>query len=361
MALVGGALRGAGGWITIWGMEERIAELKEGLTAFIEAESGREVSIEAARPLAGGASRETWAVTAEVGEERLALALRLDKESTMNPEAISRAEEFALLQAAHGAEVTCPRPYWLCTDPAVLGAPFFLMEYVAGESIGPRVVRRPELAAAREALPEQMATELARIHSLDPETPSLGFLPRPAEGVSPAQHTIDNLRESLAELGVHSPGLTAGLRWLERNQPPAGDLYVLHGDFRVGNLIVDEEGLAAVIDWEFAHLGNPVEDVAWPLVRDWRFGNDALRLGGVGEAEPYLVAYEEKAGRKVDRAAVRYWEIMGNMKWAVTCLVQAERHLSGADPSVELASLGRRSAEMEMELLNLIAEEPPVS
>ncbi|MDX1688063.1 MAG: phosphotransferase family protein [Candidatus Promineifilaceae bacterium] len=338
-------------------MEERIAGLKEKLKAFIVDESGRDVTVEEVRPLAGGASRETWAVTAEVGEERLALALRLDKASTMNPEAISRAEEFELLRAAYEAGVTCPRPYWLCTDPAVLGAPFFLMEYVAGESIGPRVVRRPELAGARDALPEQMATELARIHALDPAMPDLAFLPRPVDGVSPAQHTVDNLRGSLAKLGVHSPGLSAGLRWLEQNQPPAGDLYVLHGDFRVGNLIVDEEGLAAVIDWEFAHLGDPVEDVAWPLVRDWRFGNDEKRLGGVGDAGPYLAAYEEKAGREVDQSAVTYWEIMGNMKWAVTCLVQAERHLSGADPSVELASLGRRSAEMEMELLNLIAEE----
>lgn len=351
-----GALPGAGGWFTIWGMEERIAALKRKLAGFIAEKDGREATVEEVRPLAGGASRETWAVTADVGGERLALALRLDMASTMNPEAISRAEEFELLRAAYEAGVTCPRPYWLCTDPAVLGAPFFLMAYVAGESIGPRVVRRPELAAAREALPEQMATELARIHALDRARPGLGFLPRPAEGVSPAQHTIDNLRASLAELGVHSPGLTAGLRWLEKNQPPVGELQVLHGDFRVGNLIVDEEGLAAVIDWEFAHLGDPVEDVAWPLVRDWRFGNDEKRLGGVGDAEPYLAAYEEKAGRKVDRADVRYWEIMGNMKWAVACLAQAERHLSGADPSVELASLGRRSAEMEMELLNLIAE-----
>lgn len=338
-------------------MEERIEELKEKLAGFIAEESGREVAVEEARPSAGGASRETWAVTVALDGERLALALRLDRASTMNPEAISRAEEFALLQAAHEAGVLCPRPYWLCTEPEVLGAPFFLMAYVAGESIGPRVVRRPELAAAREALPEQMAIQLARIHALDPGAPALGFLPRPAEGVAPAQHTIDNLRGSLAELGVHSPGLAAGLRWLERNQPETGSVQVLHGDFRVGNLIVDEEGLAAVIDWEFAHLGDPVEDVAWPLVRDWRFGNDAKRLGGVGEAEPYLAAYEEVTGRKVERAAVRYWEIMGNMKWAVTCLVQTERHLSGADPSVELASLGRRSAEMELELLNLIAAE----
>jgi aminoglycoside phosphotransferase (APT) family kinase protein len=115
--------------------------------------------------------------------------------------------------------------------------------------------------------------------------------------------------------------------------------------------------LRAVIDWEFAHVGDPLEDVAWPCVRDWRFGRDELRVGGVGDPEPYLAAYEQASGRRVERSAVRYWEIMGNLKWGVTCLVQAQRHLSGEDPSVELASLGRRSAEMQWELLDLIERE----
>jgi aminoglycoside phosphotransferase (APT) family kinase protein len=228
------------------------------------------------------------------------------------------------------------------------------MDYVAGESIGPRVVRRSQLASARRRLPRQMAEQLARIHALNAARADLAFLPRPPEDTPPAEQIVDRLRQSLVELNVHSPGLTAGLRWLEQNQPPATTLKVLHGDFRIGNLIVDEQGLGAVIDWEFAHVGDPVEDVAWPLVRDWRFGQDHLRLGGIGEAEPYLAAYEEITQQPLPRAAVTYWEIMGNMKWAVTCLVQAQRHLSGEDPSVELASLGRRSAEMELELLTLI-------
>jgi aminoglycoside phosphotransferase (APT) family kinase protein len=231
------------------------------------------------------------------------------------------------------------------------------MAFVPGESIGPRVVRKVELAEARQRLPAQMAQELVRIHRLPADATELSFLPRPAGGVTPAQQTVNGLRRSLAELEVFNPALTAGLRWLEKNQPSAPRLHVLHGDFRIGNLIVNqEEGLAAVIDWEFAHLGDPVEDLAWPLVRDWRFGNDNLRLGGIGDAEPFLEAYEQLSGQEVDRKEVRYWEIMGNMKWAVTCLVQAERHLSGEDPSVELASLGRRSAEMEAELLRLIAD-----
>ncbi|MDT8305061.1 MAG: phosphotransferase family protein [Anaerolineae bacterium] len=334
-------------------MADRVAAMGEQLSHFLTGVAGEPVAVHSLRPVAGGASRETWKLTARPqGEEPFPLILRLDMAATMNPDALSRADEFHLLQLAHQAGIRCPRPFALCTDPAILGAPFFLMEYVPGESIGPRVVRRPELANARSVLARQMGQQLARIHRLAPPD----ALPRPAPRTSPAQHLVDALREALTELGIDSPGLETGLRWLERHAPPAPpELSLLHGDFRIGNIIVGEPGLAAIIDWEFAHAGDPLEDVAWPLVRDWRFGNDHLRLGGVAEPEPYLESYEAESGRTVDRAAVYYWEIMGNMKWAVTCLVQAERHLSGADPSVELASLGRRSAEMEYELLRLIA------
>ncbi|MDX1664779.1 MAG: phosphotransferase family protein [Candidatus Promineifilaceae bacterium] len=330
------------------------AEIKQRLSYFLRHKIGEDVAVERLRPLAGGASRETWHFEIEIQGDPFSLVMRLDTATTMHEEALSREEEFRLLQVVYSAGIPSPRPYWLCVDSAVLGAPFFLMGFVPGESIGPRVVRRPELASARRALPVQMARELARIHALNPDRPEIATLPRPVADLSPAQHTIRTLRRALERLDLHSPGLTAGLRWLEQNQPPAPALRLVHGDFRIGNLIVGREGLSAVIDWEFAHLGDPVEDVAWPLVRDWRFGRDHLRLGGIADAEPFLTAYEEERQQPLDRTAVAYWEIMGNMKWAVTCLVQAERHLSGEDPSIELASLGRRSAEMELELLNLI-------
>jgi aminoglycoside phosphotransferase (APT) family kinase protein len=118
--------------------------------------------------------------------------------------------------------------------------------------------------------------------------------------------------------------------------------------------MVGPAGLVGVFDWEFAHVGDPAEDLAWPCVRSWRFGQDHLRLGGVGRPEEFLDAYARAGGRAADAAAVRYWEVLGNFRWAVGCVVQAGRHLSGQAPSVELASLGRRTAEMELELLDLI-------
>jgi aminoglycoside phosphotransferase (APT) family kinase protein len=126
----------------------------------------------------------------------------------------------------------------------------------------------------------------------------------------------------------------------------------VHGDFRIGNVIFAPDGLRAVLDWELAHVGDPHEDIGWLCVRSWRFGA-APAVGGLCGREPFFAAYEAAAGRALDRAAVRWWEVLGNLKWAVVCIMQAKTVLDGHVRSVELASLGRRVAEMELELLEL--------
>ena len=179
-------------------------------------------------------------------------------------------------------------------------------------------------------------------------------MPRPLPGKSPAETALEKTREHLASLGEPHPALELALRWLRARAPQCASPVLVHGDFRVGNLMVGPAGLVGVFDWEFAHVGDPAEDLAWPCVRSWRFGQDHLRLGGVGRPEEFFDAYTRAGGRPVEAAAVRYWEVLGNFRWAVGGIVQAGRHLSGQAPSVELASLGRRTAEMELELLDLI-------
>jgi aminoglycoside phosphotransferase (APT) family kinase protein len=188
-----------------------------------------------------------------------------------------------------------------------------------------------------------MAEELAKIHRIDVD--ALPFLPRPAAGTSAAASDVEKLRAELDRFGEPHPVLELALSWLAAHPPRGSELTFVHGDFRVGNLMVGPEGLVGVLDWEFARVGDPLEDVAWPLVRSWRFGADALEVGGVGERAPYLEAYAQASGRAVDPAHVGFWEIMGNVKWAVG--------------SVELASLGRKTAEMELDLLDLLDAAPP--
>jgi aminoglycoside phosphotransferase (APT) family kinase protein len=210
------------------------------------------------------------------------------------------------------------------------------MERVEGETIGRRLVRDPP-----PGLPLEMAEELAKIHSIEPP----GFLPRGG--------AIERFYDELDSVGEPHPAIEYGLAWVRERLTPSRERTFVHGDFRLGNLAVTDH-LVAVLDWEFAHIGDPVEDVAWPLVRAWRFGADARHLGGVGNVEPYLERYNELTGRDITLDELRVWEVFGNVKWAIGCLTQSRRHLNGQDRSVEYAVLGRMAAEMEYELLDLI-------
>jgi aminoglycoside phosphotransferase (APT) family kinase protein len=339
-------------------MSTTIADLRTRLEAFLAGKLQAEVRITEARRLTGGASRDTWAVDVEIagGREagRHALILRRDLGGVIHEDALSREQEFRVLETAHRHGILVPRPRWCCRDAAVLGTPFFLMERLEGESVGRRVVREASLAEARRVLPVQIAEQLARIHSIAWEKENLGFLPQPTPGMSPALTALEHSEAQLRRLEEPHPALELAIRWLRRRAPACTSLVLVHGDFRIGNLMVGSEGLRGIFDWEFAHVGDPMEDVAWPLVRSWRFGHDNLKLGGIGQPDEFFAAYERCSGRTVNRTAVRYWEILGNLRWAIGCMVQAQRHLSGQAPSIELASLGRRTAEMELELLALI-------
>ena len=169
-----------------------------------------------------------------------------------------------------------------------------------------------------------------------------------------APDLFDRLLEELDATGEAHPAIEYGIAWCRRRLQLERHPVVSHGDFRIGNLAVDEDGIVAVLDWEFAKLGDPLEDLAWPLIRAWRFGADDRHLGGVGDIEPYLARYEELTGLAVPRDELGAWEVLGNCKWAVGSLSQARRHLSGEERSVELAILGRLAVEMEWELLDVI-------
>jgi aminoglycoside phosphotransferase (APT) family kinase protein len=283
--------------------------------------------------LAGGASKEAWAVDA--GDEPL--LVRRAAVGVIHRHTLSLRHEFEVLQAAHEAGVKAPRPVAYIED--LDGREAFVMERLAGETIGRRIVRSP----VPERLPLQMAEELAGIHALSPER--LPFL---------EAATIDRMVEELDEIGQPHPAIELGLWWLRENRPPQRDPVVVHGDFRIGNLVVDETGLVGVLDWEFAHLDDPARDLSFALVRAWRFGRDDLRLGGIGPVEPSLERYNELTGFDVRPEELDYWELAGNVGWATGCLTQARRHLTGQDRSVELAILGRLGAEVEYEICHLL-------
>ncbi len=336
--------------------ERRIAD-------FVRAESGRNVvGVSGVARLTGGSSRQVWSVDVTLGEgdaaERMPLVLRIDPTGgrSANPSADGGGftREFRLIEAAHRLGVPVPRVYWSCEDASRLGGPFYLMERVEGETIPRRIMRSDDLAEARAKLPEQLGRALARIHAIDLGEPGLARLPAPEDGRSSPEQQLVQIRQGIDISPSPSPVLELVFRWLEQNVPPETSRTLVHGDYRVGNVMVGPEGLRAVLDWELAHIGDPHEDLAWMCTKTWRFGNVEQPVGGLGAREPFYAAYEAESKRTLDRDALRYWEVLCSAKVWVVWVIQVRSYLSGIIPSVEQAAIGRRTAETELDLLELI-------
>lgn len=307
------------------------------------------VTLTRATPLHGGACQDNYRVEVAKAGGSEVLALRSDAKQAL-PGSIDRSSEFAVINAAVAAGVKTPAAKWLGRDVVRDGAHAYFMQWVAGEAIGRRVVRNPELAAARERLPIELAENLARIHSI---TPSKRLPLTPARG-SPARAAIEFSYALLDALPAPYPAVELALRWLERHRPTEEDVVLVHGDFRTGNFMVGPDGLTAVLDWEFAHWGSPFEDLGWLSVRDWRFGQLDKPIGGFAQREPFYRAYAEYSGRTVNLEHVHWWEVFGNVRWAIGSVAQGERYLSGQERDLELIAIARRSTEMEHEALRLI-------
>ncbi|HSK59225.1 MAG TPA: phosphotransferase family protein, partial [Actinomycetospora sp.] len=272
------------------------AELGDLLARRLSALAGTAVTVEHLRRLTAGASRETWAFTATHDGARRDLVLRRDPPGADRPDGM--ALEAAVIAAAGVAGVPVPALVDSGADPATVGAPYLITEHVAGETLGPRLLRDDRYADARRGLAAELGRTLARVHAVPvADVPGL-----------PAVDPLDDLRATRDALDEPLPTVEIALRWLERHRPAPVPETVVHGDFRLGNLIVDETGLRAVLDWELVHRGDPREDLGWLCTKCWRFGSP-LPVAGLGTVDELLDGYAEVAGHRPDPAAVRGWQI----------------------------------------------------
>lgn len=328
------------------------AELEARLLDFLQRSlPGREPALRDLRRLTGGASRETWAfdLALTTPDEALPLILRCDPRRLS---AVGSSDEFDLLTAAARAGARVPRVFLRGDDS--LGMPFYLMQRIDGESIPRKLLRDERFAAARRVLPAEAAASLAAIHRIP--VAELPPLLAPPPGTAPALAEVARYEQIHRAVAAEpSPVFELAFRWLAQHAPAvAGEPRLVHGDFRMGNLLVGEAGLSGVLDWELAHLGDPSEDLGWFCVRSWRFGGDALPAGGIASREEFLAHYAAAGGAPVEPGRLRFWEAFGNLRWGITCQVQVKAVLDGALKHLELASIGRRVAETEWELLALM-------
>ncbi|MCX8560679.1 phosphotransferase family protein [Mycolicibacterium mucogenicum] len=302
-----------------------------------------EVGIENLRELTGGASRATWAFSATTATGARELILRVGP-----PDEVHAGMELEAAALSRAAATGAPVPQVLAASNSseALGNPFLVCDFVPGETIV-RKIQRALDDDGRATLLTQCAQALAAIHRADPAGIGLS-----------SEDQLSSWRRELDDIGDTTATFEWAFRWLARNQPPdSGAAVLVHGDFRMGNLIVDGNRLATVLDWELTHLGSRTEDLAWFCVRAWRFGAPrTLDAGGLGSIEDFLTAYEHASGITVDRKAFHWWLVSATLRWGIICRYQAQRHLSGQARSVELATIGRRVCETEWDLLGLLED-----
>jgi aminoglycoside phosphotransferase (APT) family kinase protein len=322
--------------------------IRKRLCEFIARAAGAtSVTLVAVERMSGGAVQENWALDVEANGEPRRWVMRADAAAAVL-ESSSRAQEFAVLKAMHAADVRAPEPLFLCTDSAVTGRPFFIMERLPGVAAGHKITRDPRLVPDPAGLARELAENLARVHRIGPAYPGLEFLK-----TMRARENIAHYRSYLATLPRAYPVLEWGLRWCEINAPAREDTTFIHRDYRTGNYLVHNGHLAGVLDWEFPAYGNPLEDVGWMCARCWRFARPDLPVGGIAQLEDFLPEYERASGRTVAPQDLAYWQVMAHLRWAVIALQQVERHLSGTEPCLELALTGHIIGQLELEILNL--------
>ncbi len=281
--------------------------------------------------LTGGASRETWKFCADSRP----LILQRQRAGDIR----DMATEFAVLRAAHSAGVPVAEVIVASAETTELGAAFMVLSHVDGETIARKILRDDVFAVARTRLTADLAEALARLHSIEPTS---------VPALQPTDQ-VEQYRQVLDAVGYPHPAFELAFRWLERNRPPVGRACVVHGDFRLGNIMVGPDGLRAVLDWELAHVGDPMEDLGWLCVKAWRFGS-SRPVAGVGEYDELFEAYRQATGEAVDADVVRWWEVLGTLKWGIMCIIQAQAHIAGMTRSHELAAIGRRVCENEHDL-----------
>ncbi|RZT86078.1 aminoglycoside phosphotransferase (APT) family kinase protein [Pseudonocardia sediminis] len=342
------------------------------LEAVLRRAWGTTVQVTGLSRLAGGASRETWAFDAtpgggpDGGSAPVPLVLRRDRPD--DADAAGMAREAAAFTAAAAAGVPVPRLHAhgdgavpasedggapASGGPAV-GTPFLIVDRIDGETIPRRLLRDERWAAVRPRLARELGRVLARIHTIPPAdvlTPGVG------DHLGTGDR-LDALRDRHDRFGEPNPALELVFRWLELHRPPVVEPHLVHGDFRTGNLLIGPgpdgtdgtDGVLGVLDWELVHAGDPMEDLGWLCGKAWRFGSPEP-VGGFGPYDELFDGYAEVAGTRPDPGVVRWWEVFAAVHWAVICRMQAERHLSGTERTVEMAVLGRRAAESEHDAL----------
>jgi aminoglycoside phosphotransferase (APT) family kinase protein len=304
----------------------------------------------------GGASRETWSFDASWSEAGAAVARSFiaRRDPTASLLESNNDLEFELYTALQGSGVPVPEPLWIERDGTWLERPFFIMSKLAGLSDARTLVATPEWADMVPAIARQKAEILARIHQFD--IARVPLLDRPPSAHDAATYEIDRWERTMRQDTLEpQPVLEMALSWLKRHvPPPPKQLTLVHADYRTGNFLYDRSGITGILDWEMAHAGDPIEDLGWLMIKSWRWAGDE-RVGGVCSRDEFIKMYEAAGGVKVDRDALKFWEVFSNFKFAIIFITGTKSIVQGKTADLLLALTAFINPGVEAEIMGLIA------
>jgi len=296
-------------------------------------------------PLTGGASKEIWKFEVSNAKKSTKMILRRGS-GIEGPLAIKTADEARIQKEVIKVGAPVPKILAVSKNEEELGDSY-IMHFVEGESIARKILRDKEYKKALPILAYQCGEAIAKIHNVDIN--NFSFLPK-----KPAEDQLEDLYSTYQSFEQPSPVFEYAYLWLKEQDFGNFQESLVHGDFRLGNIIVNADGLQSIIDWELAHIGNPLQDLGWVCGNSWRFGKNDKVVGGFGELEDLLEGYNSISKLKVNKAMVKCWQVFGTFRWGVICLIQAYAHLNGTINSIEKAAIGRRVSETEIDIVDLL-------
>ena len=294
-------------------------------------------------PLTGGASADINRIVLANDEELIVRRSILEDKAVM---AIPKSLEAKIQKIVKAQGAPVPKILLEFSEGNEIGEGY-VMEAVSGETIPRKILKDKNYESVRNKLPFEIGKSLAQIHQT-----KLDQL-QDLEQITFAE-SLNKLYTIYQSFEQPQPVFDLAFKWLENQDVIDYDKVLVHGDYRFGNFIISEEKLESIIDWELAHIGNPMEDLGWLCVRSWRFGNVRKRAAGLGDIEDLISGYESNSKINIDISQLDLWQLYGSLKWGIICMVQTFAHLSGAVNSLEKAAIGRRVSETEFDLMNMI-------
>ncbi|RKG37439.1 phosphotransferase family protein [Acinetobacter rongchengensis] len=299
--------------------------------------------------MSGGAIQENWLLQ----DQTFSLVLRKNAESGV---AVSsdRKQEYLLLERLYQCGIKVPQVLYFEKASSLLNSDFFIMKKIEGVTEGHKLVRISD-QEKRKKIIQDIGHQLALIHAIQSDQALETLFEKP-NTEHYLKRKLDAFIEQLDCLQRSRPVLEYAIQWMKKNQPKVDDLVLVHGDFRTGNIMIEDDYVSGILDWEFTEWGDRREDIAWFTAKCWRFGQDQNVAGGIGSYKDFMTAYAEKSEIYIPEFEMKFWHVLAHVRWTIIAMQQSNRNDDMQKPSLELALTEFMVPRLEKNILDLLGE-----